>query len=115
MRPKSSAIWRYFSEIDADTVRCNVCNLPYSRKGRGTSGLRSHLQSRHKEEFEEYEKRNTEDKQSQIEKRKNTEETPLQAAKKQLTLQVCTDDGRHRLFCFCVSESAFVSSSVRFQ
>lgn len=59
----------------------------YSRKGRGTSGLRSHLQSRHKTEYEEYEKSDANLKAEVEKKRKHTEVTPLQAAKKQLTLQ----------------------------
>ncbi|KAL0848776.1 hypothetical protein ABMA28_013207 [Loxostege sticticalis] len=88
MRPKCSAIWTYFNEVDNETVRCKLCNQTYSRKGRGTSGLRSHLQSRHKTEFAEYEKCDAALKQAEVEKkRKNKEETPLQVAKRQVTLQ----------------------------
>lgn len=87
MRPKSSAIWAYFNEVDNETVRCKLCNQTYSRKGRGTSGLRSHLQSRHKTEYAEYEKCDVALKSEVEAKRKNTEETPLQVAKKQVTIQ----------------------------
>ncbi|CAK1598973.1 unnamed protein product [Parnassius mnemosyne] len=84
MRPKCSAIWMYFSEVDADTVRCKICDQTYSRKGRGTSGLRSHLKLRHEVE---YEQKDTALKKAAVDKRKLSEETPLQQAKRQVTLQ----------------------------
>ncbi|CAH2009439.1 unnamed protein product [Acanthoscelides obtectus] len=88
MRPKCSAIWTYFNEVDDQTVRCNLCNQTYSRKGRGTSGLRSHLQSRHKTVYTEYEKCDAASKKAEVEKkRKCTEETSLQLVKRQVTLQ----------------------------
>ncbi|CAG4965568.1 unnamed protein product [Parnassius apollo] len=87
MRPKCSAIWTYFSEVDADTVRCKICDQTYSRKRRGTSGLRSHLKSRHEVEYAEYEQKDTALKKAAVDKRKLLEETPLQQAKRQVTLQ----------------------------
>ncbi|CAH2088736.1 unnamed protein product [Euphydryas editha] len=69
MRPKCSAIWTYFNEVDDQTVRCNLCNQTYSRKGRGTSGLRSHLQSRHKTEYTKYKKCDAALKKAEVEKK----------------------------------------------
>ncbi|XP_045508536.1 zinc finger BED domain-containing protein 4-like [Colias croceus] len=83
MRAKCSAIWVYFNEVDGDTVRCNLCNQTYSRKGRGTSGLRSHLKSRHKTEYAEYEKCAEASKKAEVQKRQCTEEPSLQLVKRQ--------------------------------
>lgn len=96
MKPKTSAIWEHFSEVDDDNVRCKICNQTYSRKGRGTSGLRSHLKSRHTVEYTEYEKKNEELKQAAVEKkRKGTEETPLQQAKRQVTIKETLQRNQH--------------------
>ncbi|XP_046963301.1 zinc finger BED domain-containing protein 4-like [Vanessa cardui] len=87
MRPKCSVIWTYFIEVDDQTVRCKLCNQIYSRKGRGTSGLRSHLQSRHKTEYTDYEKCDAVLKKAEVEKKQCREETSLQLVKKQVTLE----------------------------
>ncbi|GBP70306.1 Zinc finger BED domain-containing protein 4 [Eumeta japonica] len=49
---KKSEIWRYFTPFDKDRVKCNICEKVYSRAGRTTSGLRTHLKAVHAEEFE---------------------------------------------------------------
>ncbi|XP_071050648.1 zinc finger BED domain-containing protein 4-like [Onthophagus taurus] len=57
MKPKTSFIWEYFSEINSSVARCNICEKEYSRKGRTTSSLKNHLKSKHAKIFEELEKR----------------------------------------------------------
>uniref|UniRef100_A0A1Y1K8A3 BED-type domain-containing protein n=1 Tax=Photinus pyralis TaxID=7054 RepID=A0A1Y1K8A3_PHOPY len=56
MKPKTSAIWGYFVEINESTAKCQVCGKLYSRKGRTTTALKSHLKSLHATKFEEFEK-----------------------------------------------------------
>ena len=46
-----SGVWDYFEIISTDIARCKLCNSNYSRKGRTTSGLRNHLNSKHPEEY----------------------------------------------------------------
>lgn len=56
MKPKTSPIWNYFVEIDESKARCQLCDKVYSRKGRTTTALKSHLKAIHAEEYEDFEK-----------------------------------------------------------
>lgn len=56
MKPKTSPVWNYFVEIDDSSAKCKLCEKVYSRKGRTTTALKSHLKSIHAEQFAEYEK-----------------------------------------------------------
>jgi hypothetical protein len=56
MKPKSSSIWNYFVEINDSSAKCKICDKVYSRKGRTTTALKSHLKSLHAEKFAEFEK-----------------------------------------------------------
>lgn len=58
MKPKTSPIWNYFDEIDDLSAKCKLCEKVYSRKGRTTTALKSHLKSIHAERFAEFEKLN---------------------------------------------------------
>ncbi|XP_046967590.1 zinc finger BED domain-containing protein 4-like [Vanessa cardui] len=55
--PKQSDIWNYFkpNEHERDKADCKICDKTYSRKGRTTSSLRSHLKSMHPEELRSFE------------------------------------------------------------
>lgn len=58
MKPKTSPIWNYFVEINDSSAKCKLCEKVYSRKGRTTTALKSHLKSIHAELFAEFEKLN---------------------------------------------------------
>lgn len=51
MKPKSSSIWNFYDEVNSDTAKCKICDNVYSRKGRCTTGLISHLKSKHNDEY----------------------------------------------------------------
>ena len=53
MASHSSEVWKYFQKLPNESSQCLLCNKNYSRKGRGTTSLRNHLQSMHKNEFQE--------------------------------------------------------------
>lgn len=52
MPSKRSEVWKYFLEVHNDSAQCLMCNKVYSRKGRGTTSLKNHLKSMHKEQCE---------------------------------------------------------------
>lgn len=52
-----SEVWTYFTICDAENVNCKLCDKKYSRKGRTTSGMRNHLEAKHKNEYEELKNR----------------------------------------------------------
>ncbi|KAM3964034.1 zinc finger BED domain-containing protein 4-like [Aphomia sociella] len=87
--PTQSDIWNYFkpNEHNQDKADCKICNKTYSRKGRTTSSLKNHLKSMHSEEFAVFESLS---KEKQLQKIKTDADkiiTPLQEAKKQLSLE----------------------------
>lgn len=81
---KKSEIWRYFTPTDRDHAKCNICEKVYSRVGRTTSGLRTHLKAVHAEEFELLIRAETEVQASKI---TIYPETPLKEVKKQLSIE----------------------------
>lgn len=83
MKPKSSLIWNYFTVVCADKAKCKFCEKIYSRKGGTTTSLKCHLKSVHATEYEEIIKLETEKKKSV----QPSTSTPLQEAKKQITLK----------------------------
>ena len=83
MKPKSSPLWNYYEEIDANFAKCKLCSKLYSRGGRSTTPLRNHLKSKHVEKYAELCDIETNKKQPEA----ASSPTPLQAAKKQLTIQ----------------------------
>lgn len=50
----SSAIWKYFTIVNDDSAKCKVCQQNYSRKGKGTTSLKNHLQRKHQNEYESF-------------------------------------------------------------
>ncbi|XP_026489384.2 zinc finger BED domain-containing protein 4 [Vanessa tameamea] len=89
--PIQSDIWNYFkpNEQDRDKADCKICNKTYSRKGRTTSSLKSHLKSMHPEQFSLFE---SSSKKKQLQKDNTDAEriplsTPLQELKRQLFLE----------------------------
>lgn len=54
MKPKTSPIWNYFVPMNESSAKCKICKKVYSRKGRTTTALKSHLKSLHPEKFEEF-------------------------------------------------------------
>lgn len=79
--PTRSTIWDYFSAVDVDSAKCNICAKVYSRKGRTTISLKNHLHAVHPEKYKLFKK--VEENKVPV---KNTTLTPLQESKKQLTL-----------------------------
>lgn len=53
MKPKTSVVWNYFNEVNANTAKCKLCEKTYSRKGGTTTSLKGHLKSMHVTEYEE--------------------------------------------------------------
>ena len=51
----------YFKVIDEGHGECSFCKAKISRKQSNTTGMRRHLESRHKKEYERYEKEYEED------------------------------------------------------
>lgn len=47
----TSAVWKYFTCLSSELAQCCLCFRNYSRKGRGTTSLKSHLRSMHKEQY----------------------------------------------------------------
>ena len=47
----SSAIWKYFVLVNDEGAKCKICDGIYSRKGKGTTSLKNHLQRKHSEEY----------------------------------------------------------------
>lgn len=83
MRPKSSCIWNYYQEVSSEKAKCKICGSVYSRKGRCTSGLITHLKLKHNNEYLKYEElRNKEPEKTSV-----SCSTPMQVAKKQITLK----------------------------
>nr|CAH7735396.1 unnamed protein product [Callosobruchus chinensis] len=48
----SSAIWKYFVLVNDESAKCKICDGKYSRKGKGTTSLKNHLQRKHSEEYD---------------------------------------------------------------
>ncbi|XP_054723792.1 zinc finger BED domain-containing protein 4-like [Uloborus diversus] len=48
----SSIIWRYFVVVNDERAKCKICDADYSRKGKGTTSLKKHLQRKHPEEYD---------------------------------------------------------------
>ncbi|GBP97507.1 Zinc finger BED domain-containing protein 4 [Eumeta japonica] len=48
----SSAIWKYFVLVNDECAKCKICDGKYSRKGKGTTSLKNHLQRKHSEEYD---------------------------------------------------------------
>ena len=69
-----SAVWRFFLKESKDWALCFTCNKRYSRKGRGTSNLKNHLKSKHKDQYEELLK----EEEANAEKKDSNESLPLQ-------------------------------------
>lgn len=80
MKPKSSGVWKHFTECDNEKARCSICNKMFSRKGRSPSGLTAHLKGRHKEEYD-----NLEENPKEI-PHYSANQTPLHGLKRQLTI-----------------------------
>ncbi|KAF2904426.1 hypothetical protein ILUMI_01751 [Ignelater luminosus] len=87
--PTRSAIWTYFKpdENDQSKAHCKICNKTYSRKGRTTTSLKNHLKSMHPEEFNLFESSHKEKQFQKIKADAEKVVTPLQEAKKQLSLE----------------------------
>lgn len=81
MKPKSSNVWNYFSESENEKAKCKICDKTFSRKGRSTSGLMSHLKYKHKEEYSKLEEIQDSQKSSS-----SSNHTPLHGTKRQLTM-----------------------------
>ncbi|KAK4314325.1 hypothetical protein Pmani_014393 [Petrolisthes manimaculis] len=47
----TSAVWTYFTCVSREVAQCSLCSRNYSRKGRGTTSLKSHLRSKHKNQY----------------------------------------------------------------
>lgn len=83
----SSAVWNFFLKESSDNAQCLLCNQIYSRKGRGTTNLKNHLKSKHKEQYAEMLE---EEKKS--EEKKDAVKTPLQKVQsdfRQKTVEEC--------------------------
>ena len=52
---KSNEVLIYFTLEDAEHAKCKFCNKIYSRKGRTTTAMRTHVKSQHKNAFVELE------------------------------------------------------------
>lgn len=48
----SSVIWKYFEIVNDECAKCKICDGKYSRKGKGTTSLKNHLQRKHPEEYD---------------------------------------------------------------
>ncbi|XP_022834999.1 zinc finger BED domain-containing protein 4-like [Spodoptera litura] len=48
----SSVIWKYFLIVNDECAKCKICDGKYSRKGKGTTSLKNHLQRKHPEEYD---------------------------------------------------------------
>lgn len=102
-----SAVWNFFSKESPENAKCLVCNQIYSRKGRGTTSLKSHLRSRHEQQYaellEEEEKRSRHKRQyyaevieegKKILEENDSVKTPLQNVKcdnRQIKVEKCHD------------------------
>ncbi|XP_072929650.1 zinc finger BED domain-containing protein 4-like [Epargyreus clarus] len=87
--PIKSNIWTYFTidKNDPEKSECKICNKSYSRKGRTTTSLKNHLKSIHPEEFCLFQSANKEKELRKQNDEGGTIVTPLQQAKKQLSLE----------------------------
>ncbi|XP_023219004.1 zinc finger BED domain-containing protein 4-like [Centruroides sculpturatus] len=47
----SSIIWKYFTIVNDECAKCKICEGKYSRKGKGTTSLKNHLQRKHPQEY----------------------------------------------------------------
>ncbi|CAG4983764.1 unnamed protein product [Colias eurytheme] len=56
-KARVSEVWTYFTIYDAENVNCKLCDKKYSRKGRTTSAMRNHLETKHKNEYDELKRR----------------------------------------------------------
>lgn len=83
MRPKSSIIWTFFDETNADFARCKHCGKNFSRKGGGTTSLKLHLKSKH---IDKYEELLSLEKDTKPKQQPPKQLTPLQECKKQLSI-----------------------------
>ncbi|CAK1579976.1 unnamed protein product [Parnassius mnemosyne] len=83
MRPKSSLIWRFFNQVNADSAKCKQCDKTFSRKGGGTTSLKLHLKSKHGDKYEEL---LLLEKDIQQIPHTTKQLTPLQECKKQLSI-----------------------------
>ncbi|KAG8235450.1 hypothetical protein J437_LFUL011361 [Ladona fulva] len=79
IKPKTSAIWNFFCEIDSNTAKCNICEKIYSRIGGTTTSLKRHLNALHRDKYEELMRLDKEprlaterDPKTQLEKAKNS-------------------------------------------
>ncbi|KAJ3651368.1 hypothetical protein Zmor_017417 [Zophobas morio] len=86
--PMQSEIWTYFKpDDDRNKAQCIICNKTYSRKGRTTSSLKNHLKSMHPEQFSLFESSNNERQMQKMKADAHKILTPLQEAKKQLSIE----------------------------
>ncbi|KAJ3661175.1 hypothetical protein Zmor_005584 [Zophobas morio] len=86
--PMQSEIWTYFKpDDDRNEAQCIICNKTYSRKGRTTSSLKNHLKSMHPEQFSLFESSNNEKQMQKMKADAHKILTPLQEAKKQLSIE----------------------------
>ncbi|KAJ3661956.1 hypothetical protein Zmor_006328 [Zophobas morio] len=86
--PMQSAIWTYFKpDDDRNKSQCIICNKTYSRKGRTTSSLKNHLKSMQPEQFSLFESSTNEKQMQKMKADAHKILTPLQEAKKQLSIE----------------------------
>ncbi|XP_063930361.1 zinc finger BED domain-containing protein 4-like [Zophobas morio] len=86
--PMQSEIWTYFKpDNDRNKAQCIICNKTYSRKARTTSSLKNHVKSMHPEQFCLFESSNNERQMQKMKADAHKILTPLQEAKKQLSIE----------------------------
>ena len=83
MKPKSSCIWNFFTEVCPNTAKCKLCEKTYSRKGGTTTSLKGHLKYIHATEYDKLIK--LEDEKKNIAQCSSS--TPFQQVKKQMTIK----------------------------
>lgn len=93
MKTKTSYIWQFFVAVDSDYAKCKTCNKNYSRKGRTTTSLKAHLKSMHTEKYAELCKVEEQREIVSINQIKIAV-TPLQQAKRQITMEEPTQENQ---------------------
>lgn len=73
--------------MNSDTAKCKICDNVYSRKGRCTTGLISHLKSKHNDEYLTFVDLRDKLKESIATSTSKSSLTSLQAVRRQMTLQ----------------------------
>lgn len=73
--------------MESDRAKCKICDNVYSRKGRCTTGLITHLKLKHNDEYLKFINLRDKSKESVAASTSTSSLTPLQTIKKQMTLQ----------------------------